>query len=128
MQAGVLLVDDDDAFRAVARDVLRAAGFRVTAEAATGLGALAIAQKVRPSIVVLDVQLPDIDGFEVLRRLRDGSPSGSPSPDVVLISTREAADYGLRVTTCGAAGFITKSRLSGAALRAILHPIGREDG
>jgi len=123
MQSGVLLVDDDDAFRAAARDVLGAAGFTVSAEAATGLGALSLAATVRPSIVLLDVQLPDIDGFEVIRRLRERSPA----PTVVLISTREAADYGTLIASSGAAGFITKARLSGASLRAILHANGRQD-
>jgi DNA-binding NarL/FixJ family response regulator len=119
MQA-ILLVDDDPAFRAAARDLLGAAGFAVTGEAATGREALATAAAMRPSLVLLDVQLPGIDGFEVVRWLqRQPDP-----PAIVLISTREAADYGRRVAESGAAGFITKSKLSGDSLRAILRSKG----
>ena len=124
MATDLLLVDDDDGFRAVARTLLRSAGFDVAAESGTGLGALSVFAAVRPSVVLLDVQLPDIDGFEVARRLRE-EPS---RPKVVLISTREAHDYGRRVADSGAEGFISKARLSGAALRAILHGDERRGG
>lgn len=118
----MLLVDDDDAFRAAASALLGAAGFEVAAESPTGLGAIAMAAALQPSVVLLDVQLPDIDGFEVARRLRS---QGDPAK-VVLISTREATDYGRRIAESGADGFITKSRLSAVALRAILQD-GRID-
>jgi DNA-binding NarL/FixJ family response regulator len=121
MRTSLLLVDDDEAFRAAARAVLDSAGFDVTAESATGMGALSLAAAAPSTVMLLDVQLPDIDGFEVVRRLR----AASASPTVVLISTREAADYGRRIVDSGAAGFITKARLSGASLRAILHADGR---
>jgi CheY-like chemotaxis protein len=67
-------------------------------------------------VVLLDIQLPDIDGFEVLARLRDG-PAG---PAVVLTSTRDRADYGERVDHSGASGFISKAELSGAAVLAVI--------
>lgn len=118
--AGLLLVDDDASFRAAARALLAGAGFPVTAEAGTGREALAAAADVEPALVLLDIQLPDIDGFEVARRLR----AQSLAPVVILISTREAIDYGRRIAECGAAGFVTKARLSGSALRAILYSIG----
>jgi DNA-binding NarL/FixJ family response regulator len=118
--AGLLLVDDDASFRAAARALLAGAGFPVTAEAGTGREALAAAADVEPALVLLDIQLPDIDGFEVARRLT----GQSLAPVVILISTREAIDYGRQVVDCGAAGFVTKARLSGTALRAILHSIG----
>jgi DNA-binding NarL/FixJ family response regulator len=112
----LLLVDDDPAFRAAARDLLAGAGFGRILEAATGGDALRTAAAVRPSVVLLDVQLPDIDGFEVTRRLlAEDAP-----PRVVLISTRDAIDYGRRIVDCGALGFITKARLSAGALRAML--------
>ena len=120
----LLLVDDDAGFRSTARELLTSAGFGILAEAATGSDALAAAAAVGPAVVLLDVQLPDIDGFEVARRLR----AQPQPPDVVLISTREAIDYGRRIHDCGALGFITKSSLSGASLRAILHVNGREGG
>jgi DNA-binding NarL/FixJ family response regulator len=112
----LVLVDDDAGFRATARELLAAAGFTISGEAGTGLDALRTVAEVEPTIVLLDVQLPDIDGFEVTRRLRlQPAP-----PAVVLISTREAADYGRRIDDCGALGFITKAKLSGSAVRTIL--------
>lgn len=118
----LLLVDDDVGFRSTARALLTSAGFGVLAEAATGVEALAAAAALGPTLVLLDVQLPDVDGFEVARQLR----AGPEPPDVVLISTREAIDYGRRIHDCGALGFITKSSLSAASLRAILQTDGNE--
>ncbi len=111
----VLLVDDHDGFRDFARTMLETAGFTVLV-AASGAEANKIAREVLPSLVLLDVQLPDIDGFEVARQLA----GFEQSPVVVLTSTREAGDYGARVTSSPAAGFVPKDRLSVAALRAYL--------
>jgi DNA-binding response OmpR family regulator len=87
--AAILIVDDHDGFRAFARVMLEADGFTV-AEAATGAEATEAARIVRPGLVLLDIQLPDFDGFEVARRLA-GQAGG---PVIVLTSTREASDYG----------------------------------
>jgi len=112
----VLIVDDHAAFRALARTVLARSGFDVIAEASDGEDALAAATRLNPQVVVLDVQLPGINGFEVARRLL----AGPRPPAVVLVSTAEAADYGRRIAQSGAIGFITKSNLSGDTLHAIL--------
>lgn len=112
----VLIVDDHAAFRALARTVLARSGFDVVAEAADGEDALLAAARIQPQVVVLDVQLPGINGFEVARRLLDGARP----PAVVLVSTAEATDYGRRIGESGAIGFITKSKLSGDTLHAIL--------
>ena len=118
----VLIVDDHSGFRAHARALLASAGFEIVAEAADGYAAREQARRFHPAIVLLDVQLPDIDGFAVARELVDG-----PSPPaVVLVSTRDATDYGRRPADCGAVGFISKSRLSGDTLRAILRESGKE--
>src|SRR6266702_1613721 len=77
MQPTVLIVDDHPSFRSFARTMLEAEGFRVVGEAADAAGALAAVIELRPAIVLLDVQLPDLDGFEVARRSRRSSPSGS---------------------------------------------------
>jgi CheY-like chemotaxis protein len=111
----ILVVDDHDGFRALARVMLEAAGFTV-AEAATGAEATEAARTVRPSLVLLDIQLPDFDGFEVARRLA----AQADSPVVVLTSTREASDYGGRIAASPAAGFLPKDQLSGMALRGFL--------
>jgi CheY-like chemotaxis protein len=111
----VLVVDDHDGFRAFARRLLEAAGFTV-AEAASGAEATAAVPAIRPGLVLLDIQLPDFDGFEVARRLA----SQPHRPVIVLTSTREASDYGARITASPAAGFLPKDELSGAALRRFL--------
>jgi DNA-binding NarL/FixJ family response regulator len=112
----VLVVDDHPSFRALARAFLVEEGFEIVGEAPDGLGAVRLAALLQPKVVLLDVQLPDMDGFEVARIIR---ATGLPTR-VVLVSTREARDYGPRIPESGAAGFLTKSRLSGDTLRAIL--------
>jgi CheY-like chemotaxis protein len=109
--ASILIVDDHDGFRAFARGMLEAAGFTV-AEAATGAEAAEAARSVRPGLVLLDIQLPDSDGFEVARRL----VAQAGGPVIVLTSTRDASDYGSRISSSPAAGFLPKDELSGAAL------------
>jgi DNA-binding response OmpR family regulator len=86
------------------------------AEAATGAEAAEAARSVRPGLVLLDIQLPDSDGFEVARRLT----LQAGGPVIVLTSTREASDYGARITASPAAGFLPKDQLSSAALRRFL--------
>jgi DNA-binding NarL/FixJ family response regulator len=111
----VLIVDDHQPFRAVARELLEEAGFVVSGEAADGAEAFAAVAAEQPDAVLLDVQLPDRDGFSVAAALTaDGGPV------VVLISSREAEDYGRRVAACGARGFIAKGKLSAAAFAALV--------
>jgi len=116
MRPTLLIVDDHPGFRSLARKLLEAGGFEVVGEAANGHAAVATARQQQPNMVLLDIQLPDIDGFEVTARLADGEAG----PVVVLTSTRDRADYGERVERSGARGFIPKAELSGAALRAFL--------
>lgn len=116
MRPTVLIVDDHDAFRESASALLEAGGFDVVGEAADGEGAIAEAERLRPEIVLLDVQLPDLDGFAVAERLR----TVPDPPGVVLISSRDASAYGSRVQAASALGFITKRELSGQALAALV--------
>jgi DNA-binding NarL/FixJ family response regulator len=111
----VLIVDDHEPFRAVARELLERAGYVVTGEAGDAAGALAAVAAEAPDAVLLDVQLPDDDGFSVAMALRRAG-----GPAVVLISSRAAEDYGKRIQACGARGFILKSRLSAAAFAALV--------
>ena len=111
----VLIVDDHEPFRATARELLEEAGYVVAGEAGNASEALAAAAADPPDAVLLDVQLPDEDGFTVATAL-----TAEGGPAVVLISSREAEDYGRRIETCGARGFIPKSGLSAAAFTALL--------
>jgi DNA-binding NarL/FixJ family response regulator len=112
----VLIVDDHRSFRASVRRLLEAEGLAVVGEAADGHMAIAVAQELEPDVVLLDVQLPDIDGFEVASRL---AALGSRAA-VVLTSSRAAAEYGALIADSPARGFIHKSDLSGAALTGLL--------
>jgi DNA-binding NarL/FixJ family response regulator len=112
----VLIVDDHPGFRSSARALLEAEGFDVVGEADNGVSALAAIGRLHPGVVLLDIQLPDIDGFEVAERLaRAGDP-----PAVVLISTRGVSSYRRRLARSPVRGFISKSELSGNALAAIV--------
>jgi DNA-binding NarL/FixJ family response regulator len=116
MGTSVLIVDDHPSFRATARALLEAEGYDVVGEAENGVGALRAARELRPDVVLLDVQLPDFDGFEVASRLtRNGE-----QPAIVLTSSRDAADFGPLVARSGARGFVPKAELSGAALATLL--------
>jgi DNA-binding NarL/FixJ family response regulator len=112
----ILLIDDHAAFRTQARALLAADGFSVIGEAVDGVSGLEAVRTLRPDVVLLDIGLPDIEGFEVAREL---AVTGPPS-FVVLTSSREASDYGPRLTSSRAVGFITKDELSGAAIRALV--------
>jgi DNA-binding NarL/FixJ family response regulator len=116
MSLSVLIVDDHPSFRSGARRLLDAEGYEVVGEAVDGAGALAAARELRPDLVLLDVQLPDLDGFEVSSRL---SASAAP-PAVILVSSRDGADYGSLADRSGARGFIPKSQLSGATIEELL--------
>jgi DNA-binding NarL/FixJ family response regulator len=112
----VLIVDDHAGFRQRARALLEADGFAVVGEAATGAEAVEAYAALHPALVLLDVQLPDLDGFEVARRLC--AQNGGAA--VVLTSSRDRSDYGPLVEESPALGFVPKGELSGAALAAIL--------
>jgi DNA-binding NarL/FixJ family response regulator len=116
MSVSVLLVDDHPGFRVLARKLLEADGYLVVGEAGDGVSAVAAAVALKPQLVLLDVQLPDRDGFEVARQLIQQVPDCQ----VVLISSRAACDYGHRVDRCGVRGFIPKDELCGAALAELL--------
>jgi two-component system response regulator EvgA len=103
----ILIVDDDRRFRGIAREVLEAEGFEVVGEADAGEAALEAVRELVPDVVLLDVQLPDVDGFEVAARI-----SASGGPFVVMTSSREESDFGAALHRSGARGFVPKDELS----------------
>jgi DNA-binding NarL/FixJ family response regulator len=116
MRCSVLIVDDHSGFRSSARTLLTTSGYDVVGEACDGESAVRAAVSLRPELVVLDIQLPDITGFEVAHRLCEGPDP----PTVILVSSRDASDYGSRIARSGARGFIPKDELSGDTLDALL--------
>ena len=116
MRPTVLVVDDHASFRAAATALLEAEGFTVVGGAGDGDEALSQVGTLRPDVVLLDVQLPGIDGFEVARRLA----ALAVPPAVLLISSRAAAEYGDQVARSPARGFLDKRALSGAALTRLM--------
>jgi DNA-binding NarL/FixJ family response regulator len=110
----ILIVDDHPSFRRCARAILESDGFSVVGEAEDGAGALSAIDTLHPDVVLLDVQLPDMDGFAVLDHLRGNGPP------VVLVSSRDASDYNGLIDSSGARGFIAKADLSGPAVRLLL--------
>jgi DNA-binding NarL/FixJ family response regulator len=114
----VVIVDDHATFRRSARRLLEADGFVVVGEASDGASAVATVRQFRPAIVLLDILLPDIDGFAVADLL-----AREPlAPLVVLTSSREASDLAARLDGSRARGFIHKGDLSGPALAALIEP------
>jgi DNA-binding NarL/FixJ family response regulator len=112
----ILIVDDHADFRMRTRALLEAEGFAVVGDAADGASGIQATNDLNPDVVLLDISLPDIDGFEVTRQLRaDGR-----TRTIVLISTRPVTEYGPQVARSGAAGFIAKEDLSGSAVRAVI--------
>jgi DNA-binding NarL/FixJ family response regulator len=116
MARTVLIVDDHEGFRAGARSLLEAEGFDVLGEAEDGESAVELARRLRPEVVLLDVQLPGMDGFAVAERLA----AQRDAPEVVLISSRGRSAFRARLAATPARGFITKAEFSGECLSSLL--------
>lgn len=120
----MLIVDDHASFRSFARRLLVAGGFDVVGEAVDGAGAVDAVRTLSPDVVVLDIRLPDLDGFGVAEVLA----GDDDAPVVVLVSSRSRADYGRRVERSAARGFIAKDDLSGDTLRRVLDEVPGDQG
>ena len=116
MSPTVLIVDDHPSFRATARLLLEADGWEVVGEAEDGQGGIDAARRLGPDLVLLDVNLPDVDGFEVAASITETDPGRA----IVLVSSRDAKDFGPLVGRSGARGFVSKADLSGDALRRLV--------
>ena len=113
MAVTVLIVDDHRAFRASAHTLLELDGFDVVGEAEDGASGLDLARTLDPDLVLLDIALPDMSGFEVAEQM-------PASTKVILTSSRQSSDFGDRIRRSPALGFIPKDLLSGDAMRRLL--------
>ena len=100
----------------MARALLESEGFEVVGEAADGASAIEAVRSLRPDVVLLDVYLPDIDGFDVVAAINESGPQ----PKIILTSSHDVRDFGRLVEGSGARGFIPKVDLSGATLFRLL--------
>lgn len=109
----VLVVDDQPPFRRAARAVLgRMDGFEVVGEAHTGEEAVSLADSLSPALVLMDINLPDIDGIEATRRI----VRAHPGTVVVLVSTYRADNLPDDASSCGAAAYLHKADVRAAVL------------
>lgn len=122
MAVGVLTVDDQEVFRRVVREVIEATeGFALLGEAACGDDAHVLADRLDPDLVLLDVCMPGIDGFETARRLSASHPAST----IVLISSSELDEASPMIASCGAVAFMPKDDLGSARLRRLWVDHGR---
>ena len=107
MTVRVLIVDDQEPFRLAARMVVEATdGFDVVGEAETGEASVDMARDLSPDLVLMDVNLPGINGLDATRQILS---DGSGSVVVLLLSTYEEEEYAPRAAECGAAAYIPKA-------------------
>ena len=118
MRRRILVIDDNTAFRGALGQVLDTDCFVVIAGAATGGSGVQLAREHKPDLVIVDVQLPDTDGFNVAEQLA----GLDLTLDVILTSGLDSSDLGALVTDSSARGFIPKAELSAAAIEALLAP------
>jgi DNA-binding NarL/FixJ family response regulator len=116
MPATVLIVDDHAGFRLSARRILEVDGYEIVGEAEDGRSAIEAARRLEPDIVLLDLNLPDLDGFEVAREI--AREPGAPA--IVLTSSHDREDFGDSLPRSRVAGFVPKDELCGAAVAALV--------
>ena len=111
----VVVVDDHAGFRTTARRLLEADGWQVVGEAADGASAIEVVAVLQPDLVLLDIGLPDLDGFAVAELLATAGVR-----NIVLISSRDRDAYADRLSATPVLGFIAKGELEGAGLNRLL--------
>lgn len=117
MRKRVLLVDDEQAFLDLGHSLLsHNDDFQIVGEATNGMQAVTVAQDLQPDVVIIDVQMPGLNGFETTRRLLEVSPGSK----VVLVSAADDPQYESLARSAGALGFIEKNQLSPERILALL--------
>jgi DNA-binding NarL/FixJ family response regulator len=116
MGASVLIVDDHSGFRTQARRMLESEGYRVVGEAGDAASAIEAARALGPELALVDVYLPDGDGFEVASRLR----GLEAAPAVVLTSSHDGTEFARCVIESGARGFVPKTELSRESIEELM--------
>jgi DNA-binding NarL/FixJ family response regulator len=117
----VLIVDDHVPFRAAARDMLERGGFDVVGEAGESAGAVEATVRLRPDVILLDIHLPDDDGFITCERILDATGGyGGGAPAIVLTSSRPVGTFRKRLAQSRASGFIPKADLTAAGVAAFV--------
>lgn len=111
----ILLVDDFEPFRLLICSMLQGAGFQVCGEASDGLGAVQKAKELRPSLILLDICLPKLNGIEAAKRMLDISPEFR----VLFLSQETDADVVQQALSVGALGYVHKSRVQKELLTAV---------
>lgn len=96
--------------------MLEADGYEVIGEAADGAHAIDAVHALRPDLVLLDIRLPDVDGFHIAKRL--AADGGAPA--VVLTSSHDRSDFAYEIANCPVQGFIPKSEMSAGAITSLL--------
>lgn len=112
----ILVIDDHGGFRATARRMLERDGWTVVGEAADGRSGLAAVAELAPDVVLVDIGLPDVDGFEVAEHLA----RSADAPSIVLVSSRDRTAYGQRIDESRAVGFLSKDELDGRTVRSLV--------
>ena len=125
----IVIIEDDSAIRSILSITLKGAGFAIVKEAETGDEGLRLVKELKPSLVLLDLMLPGIDGFMVCKKIRE-SPETASTPVIMLTARSEEEDI-VRGLECGADDYITKPfsrQVLLARIRAVLRrPQSRKD-
>ena len=116
MARTILIVDDHPSFRTSARRMLESDGYEVVGEAASGALAIDAVRRLHPDVVLLDIRLPDLDGFQVAERLVENGTA----PAIVLTSSRDRSDFAYEIDASPAHGFIPKTELSSEAITTLI--------